>query len=62
MQVAIAGAGVTGATIARLLAEAGHNITIYEQRNHVAGNCHTKEEQGVLVHRYGAHIFHTDNE
>lgn len=62
MQVAIAGAGMTGATIARLLAEAGHNIIIYEQRNHVAGNCHTQEEQGVLVHRYGAHIFHTDNE
>lgn len=62
MEVAIAGAGITGSTIARLLAEAGHRVTIYDQRNHVAGNCHTEMRDGVIVHRYGAHIFHTDDE
>lgn len=64
MHVAIAGAGFSGAVIGRELAEHGHRVTIFEQRDHIAGNCHTDrdEETGVLVHRYGPHIFHTDIE
>lgn len=60
----VVGAGLSGAVIARQLAEAGHRITILEQRDHIAGNCHTARdpETGVLIHVYGPHIFHTDDE
>jgi UDP-galactopyranose mutase len=60
-QVVIAGAGLTGATLARRLAEAGHRVTLHDQRDHLAGNCHTSLDAatGVMVHRYGPHIFHT---
>lgn len=63
MRIVVAGAGLSGAVIGRLLAEAGHDVTILESRPHVAGNCHTERdpETGVLVHRYGPHIFHTDD-
>lgn len=62
--VAIAGAGFSGAVIARQLAEAGWKVDVFDPRPHVAGNCHTKRdaETGVLVHRYGPHIFHTADE
>lgn len=64
MRFGIAGAGFSGAVIGRQLAEAGHQVRIIEQRSHVAGNCHTERDAdtGVMVHRYGPHIFHTDNE
>ena len=57
------GAGLSGAVIGRHLAEAGHQITIVDARNHVAGNCHTERDDatGVMVHVYGPHIFHTDD-
>jgi UDP-galactopyranose mutase len=59
--IAIAGAGFSGAVVARQLAEAGHRVEVFETRPHVAGNCHTArhDETGVLVHVYGPHIFHT---
>ncbi|MCF2870962.1 UDP-galactopyranose mutase [Octadecabacter sp. G9-8] len=61
--VTIAGAGLSGAVLARELADAGYDVTVYEARDHVAGNCYTERhaETGVLVHRYGPHIFHTDD-
>lgn len=61
--ILIAGAGLSGAVIARELAEAGHRVTVVESRSHIAGNCHTVRDEGtgVLVHRYGPHIFHTAN-
>ena len=60
----IVGAGLSGAVIGRSLAEAGHTVTILESREHIAGNCFTErdEDTGVMVHTYGPHIFHTDNE
>ena len=63
LRLLIVGAGLSGAVIARHLAELGHHITVVEQRNHVAGNCHCARdaETGVLVHVYGPHIFHTDD-
>ncbi|MEL6570444.1 MAG: UDP-galactopyranose mutase [Pseudomonadota bacterium] len=63
MHILLVGAGLSGAVIGRKLAEAGHKITIFESRDHVAGNCHTArdEETGVMVHTYGPHIFHTDD-
>lgn len=61
--IAIAGAGFTGAVIGRELAEAGHSVKIFDPRNHVAGNCYTERHNtGVMLHKYGPHIFHTDNE
>ena len=62
--IGMAGAGLSCAVIARELAERGHRIEIFEQRSHVAGNCHTERdpESDVLVHVYGPHIFHTDDD
>lgn len=64
MNFAIVGAGFSGSVLARELAELGHKIQIFESRNHVAGNCYTERDisTGILLHNYGPHIFHTDNE
>src|SRR5690554_5853702 len=64
MNFAVVGAGFSGAVISRELAESGYKVTVYESRSHVAGNCHTErdKESGVMLHVYGPHIFHTDNE
>jgi len=61
--VLVVGAGLSGAVIARQLAEAGRRVTVIDQRDHIAGNCHTARdgETGVMVHTYGPHIFHTDD-
>ncbi|RME96792.1 MAG: UDP-galactopyranose mutase, partial [Alphaproteobacteria bacterium] len=58
------GAGLSGAVIGRHLAEAGHAVTVVDSRPHVGGNCHTERDAdtGVMVHVYGPHIFHTDDE
>ena len=63
MRIAIAGAGFSGAVIARELANEGHDVEVFEARGHVAGNCYTKRdpETDVMAHVYGPHIFHTDN-
>lgn len=62
--IGMAGAGLSCAVIARGLAEHGHRIEIFERRSHVAGNCHTERDSatGVMVHVYGPHIFHTDDD
>ncbi|OYT86445.1 MAG: UDP-galactopyranose mutase [Burkholderiales bacterium PBB6] len=64
LRYGMAGAGLSCAVIARELAEQGHQITIFERRPHVAGNCHTERDEtsGVMVHIYGPHIFHTDDD
>ena len=64
MEIGMAGAGLSCAVIGRALAEDGHHVTIFESRSHVAGNCHTERDAktGVLVHSYGPHIFHTDDD
>lgn len=60
--VLVAGAGFSGAVVARALAEAGHRVDVVDSRPHVAGNCHTaRHETGVMVHTYGPHIFHTQH-
>ena len=62
--IAIIGAGFSGAVIARELAEAGNKISVIENRSHIGGNSYgyVDEESGITVHKYGPHIFHTDNE
>lgn len=59
----LVGAGLSGAVIARSLAEAGCRATVIDGRDHIGGNCHTERDPdtGVLVHVYGPHIFHTDD-
>ena len=56
----IVGAGLYGATIARLLTDAGFNCLIIDKRNHIAGNIYTEKIHGYDKHVYGPHIFHTD--
>lgn len=62
--ILIVGCGFSGAVIARQLAEEGLQVHIVDSRPHLGGNCHSErdEESGVMVHKYGPHIFHTDNE
>ncbi|WP_323141770.1 UDP-galactopyranose mutase [Massilia phyllosphaerae] len=62
--VAIVGAGFSGAVVANQLAQAGYNVEVFESRSHIAGNCHSERdaETNVMLHVYGPHIFHTDNE
>nr|WP_317615320.1 UDP-galactopyranose mutase [Halomonas elongata] len=63
-ELLLVGAGFSGAVIGRELAEAGHKVTVVDARSHIAGNCHTERdaETGVMVHVYGPHIFHTDDQ
>ena len=63
-KIAIVGAGFSGAVIANQLAGAGYTVEVFESRSHIAGNCHSERdaETGVMLHVYGPHIFHTDNE
>ena len=57
----IVGCGLFGATFARLATDAGKRCLIVERRPHIGGNCYTEKLEGINVHRYGAHIFHTSN-
>ena len=56
----IVGAGLFGATVANLLHKEGKKVLVIDKRDHIAGNVYTEEVEGINVHRYGAHIFHTD--
>jgi UDP-galactopyranose mutase len=62
----IIGAGFSGAVLARQLVEAlpDSSCEVWDERPHIAGNCHTERdpETGVMLHKYGPHIFNTDNE
>lgn len=63
MRIAVVGAGITGAVIAERYATYGHDVTVYEKRDHIAGNCFDYiDENGILVSKYGPHFFHTNNE
>ncbi len=58
----VIGAGFAGATVARELADAGKRVLVVERREHIGGNAYDcTDEEGVLVHKYGPHIFHTQN-
>lgn len=60
--ILIVGAGLSGAVIARQLADKGHQVTVVERRPHIAGNAFDEiNELGIRVHRYGPHLFHTSN-
>ena len=57
----VVGAGLFGAVAAREATDAGLRVLVVEKRPHVAGNCYTEDVGGIPVHRYGAHILHTDD-
>ena len=58
----IIGAGLAGATFARCMTDKGYKCLVLDRREHIAGNVYSKEMEGIEVHQYGPHIFHTDNE
>jgi UDP-galactopyranose mutase len=58
----IVGAGPFGSVCARKLTDAGYSCLVVDKRSHIAGNCHTNEKDGIHIHTYGPHIFHTSNE
>jgi UDP-galactopyranose mutase len=60
--ILVVGAGFSGATIAHQLAEAGYNIHVIDKRDHLGGNAFDYiNEYGIRIHKYGPHIFHTNN-
>lgn len=63
-KIAVVGSGFSGVVIARRMAEAGYKVEVFEQRSHIGGNSYSyrDDESGVVIHKYGPHIFHTDNE
>lgn len=60
----VVGAGFFGATIAERLADAGHKVLVIDRRDHLAGNAYsyTDPETKIEVHKYGSHIFHTEDD
>ena len=58
----IVGAGLYGAVCARQLTDAGKKVLVIDRRDHIAGNVYTRQIEGIHVHIYGAHIFHTNLE
>jgi UDP-galactopyranose mutase len=62
VRVKIIGCGLSGVTAAILLKEKGHSVEIFESRNHIGGNCYDSNVAGTLVHNYGPHCFHTNDE
>lgn len=57
----IVGAGLTGATIARELTDAGRRVLVIDRRPHIAGQCYTEVRDGQVMNLYGGHIFHTND-
>ena len=56
----IVGAGLYGLVNARILTDSGKKCLVIDRRNHVGGNCYAEDIEGIKVHKYGPHIFHTD--
>ncbi len=59
-RILIVGAGISGATIARELADNGYEIHLIEKKKHIAGHCYDFiDKNGIRIHKYGPHLFHT---
>ena len=56
----IVGAGLFGSVFARQAKDSGKTVLVIDKRNHIGGNIFTEEIEGIQVHKYGAHIFHTN--
>ena len=57
----IVGAGLYGAVFARQVTDAGKKVFVIDKRPNIAGNVYTEKIEGINLHKYGAHIFHTNN-
>ena len=59
----VVGSGISGAAIANLISNDDENqVTVIDSSNHIAGNCYDyRDENGIMIHKYGSHIFHTSN-
>lgn len=57
----VIGSGLYGSVVAHELAKAGYKVDIFDQRNHIGGNVYDQEMFGIIVQKYGPHIFHTSN-
>lgn len=57
----IVGAGMFGSSFARLMTDAGKKVLVVEKRDHSGGMCHTDIRDGIVFHRYGPHVFHTND-
>ncbi|HBL7028203.1 TPA: NAD(P)-binding protein, partial [Escherichia coli] len=57
----IVGAGLFGSICARELKKKNKKVLVLERREHVGGNIYTEEKHGIHIHKYGAHIFHTND-
>ena len=61
--IVIVGAGISGSVLARIMAEKGRKVLIIDKKNHIGGNCYDyKDKNGIIIHKYGPHIFRTDSE
>jgi len=61
-KVLVIGSGVAGSALARVLADSGYSIDLFEKRSHNAGNCYDEyDKNGVLIHTYGPHYFRCNN-
>ena len=58
----VVGAGLYGAAFAQQMIDAGKTVLVIDKRSHIGGNIYTEEVEGIQVHRYGAHIFHTNDQ
>jgi UDP-galactopyranose mutase len=58
----VVGAGLFGATFSRLMTDAGKTCLVIDKRNHIGGNVYTEDRDGIHIHKYGPHIFHTSND
>lgn len=61
MKAKIIGCGLSGITAAILLKDKGYDVEIFDTRSHIGGNCYDEKQNGITVHKYGAHIFHTND-
>ena len=57
----VVGAGLSGAVFARQASDSGKRVIVIDKRDHIGGNVYTEDIEGIHVHKYGAHIFHTND-
>lgn len=61
--IVVVGAGISGATLAERYASRGKKVLVLEKRDHIGGNCHDYyDDAGIMISKYGAHLFHTNYE
>ena len=60
--ILVVGAGFYGSIFANELLSKGYKVTIIDKRSHIGGNCYTEKKDDIDIHKYGPHIFHTNDE